>query len=48
MQKYYKVNISYGSGDTFYLMLNTLAITSDELNGEMVLILSKTLTETPR
>lgn len=48
MFKYYKVNISYGSGDTFYLMLNTLAVTSADLIAQMVLILAKTDVEQPR
>lgn len=48
MFKYYKMEIPYASGDSFYLMLNTGAATSSDLTGQMVLILAKDLTELPR
>ncbi len=49
MEKYYKVNIPYGSGDTFFAMINTYTATSgSDLVGQMVLILEKDLTEVPR
>ena len=49
MQKYYSVSISYGSGDTFYLQVNTGAVVAGaDFQGQMVLILAKDLTEQPR
>jgi hypothetical protein len=49
MQKYYSVDIPYGSGDSFYMMVNTQAIVAGEdFLGQMVLILAKDLTEQPR
>lgn len=48
MYKYFTVDIEYASGDTFYLMLNTLDTLSDDLIGQMVLILSRDNTATPR
>lgn len=48
MYKYFAVDIEYASGDTFYLLLNTLDILSADLIGQMVLILSRDNTATPR
>jgi len=48
MQKYYKVNIPYASGDTFYTLITTAAATSAAFSGQMVLILQKDLVEQPR
>lgn len=48
-EKYYKVNIPYASGDTFYaqIELNANPTTSD-LTGQMVLILKRDLDQIPR
>lgn len=48
MYKYFSVDIEYASGDAFYLILNTGAATSADLVGQMVLILQKSNTATPR
>lgn len=48
MQKYYKVNIPYASGDNFYAIVVPGAATSSDLTGQMVLILAKDYTEMPR
>ncbi|MGL6121683.1 MAG: hypothetical protein ACRC1W_01340 [Shewanella sp.] len=48
MKKYYTVNIPYASGDTFYAMINTGAVLTANLTGQMVLVLAKDLTELPR
>lgn len=48
MYKYYSVNIPYSSGDTFYALINTGALLTADLTGQMVLILAKDLTEVPR
>ncbi len=48
MGKYYKVNIPYGSGDTFYATIETGDVLTSDLTGQMVLILEKDLTEQPR
>lgn len=48
MGKYYKVNIPYASGDTFYALITTGAALTADLTGQMVLILQKDLTEQPR
>lgn len=47
-EKYHKVNIEYGSGDTFYVDVTPLANTSAAMSGQMVLILERTLTEVPK
>jgi hypothetical protein len=49
MQKYYSVDIPYASGDSFYAMINTQAVvTNNDFLAQMVLILAKDLTELPR
>ena len=49
MFKYYSVNIPYASGDTFYALITTgQPLAGSDLTGQMVLILSKDLTELPR
>jgi hypothetical protein len=49
MYKYYKTNIPYVSGDTFYALVNTQAVvTGSDFKGQMALILAKDLTEVPR
>jgi len=48
MAKYFAVDIEYASGDTFYMILNTGAALSADLVGQMVLVLQKSNTATPR
>lgn len=47
-QKYYPVNIPYGSGDTFYGRVTPGANTSAAFSAQMVLILKKDLTQLPK
>lgn len=47
-EKYYKVEIPYGSGDTFYCRVEPNASPASDLKGQMVLILSRDLTEMPK
>lgn len=46
--KYYPVNIPYGSGDTFYVQVENEALLTADLEGQMVLILKRDLDEIPR
>jgi hypothetical protein len=47
--KYYKVNIPYGSGDTFYgRIIPGGTVATDALAGQMVLILKRDMTELPK
>lgn len=48
MEKYHKVNIGYGSGDTFYARIVPNALTITPIVGQMVLILTRDLTEQPK
>ena len=48
MCKYYSVNIPYGAGDTLYPLINTNAVLTDDLTGQLVLILVKDNIEQPR
>jgi hypothetical protein len=49
MAKYYAVDIGYGSGDSFWMMVNTQAIVAGaDFLAQMVLVLAKDLTEQPR
>ncbi len=48
MSKFFDVDIEYASGDTFYLMLNTLAPLTADLVGQMVLFLSRDNSAVPR
>lgn len=47
-EKYYPVNIPYGSGDTFYGQIQVNAQPASDLQGQMVLILKRDLDEIPR
>lgn len=48
VDKYYRVNIPYGSGDTFYAQVQVNAQPASDLVGQMVLILKRDLDEIPR
>lgn len=48
MYKYFSVDIEYASGDTFYMIVNTLDVLTADLIGQMVLVLSKDNTAVPR
>jgi hypothetical protein len=48
MQKFRKVNIPYGNGDTFYAQIQNNALLASDLTGQMVLILERDNTELPR
>lgn len=49
MEKYYRVNIPYGSGDTFYAQVTPgITVATDALAGQMVLILKRDMTELPK
>jgi hypothetical protein len=48
MFKYYRTNIHYGTGDTFYARVTPNILTNASFAGQMILVLKSSLTEKPK